>query len=130
MTDQNDQQNPPPSASPAQVAAPTPTAAQTVATTVETKVEETFSSMIKDLWSRYGILFFLVGIGLIALKYSSVAMEILGWSSKKDLQSAQKTDAQLKAQEEATNKEADALVKEATDLPKTEGQVDDDWDKK
>lgn len=119
----------PPAAPPAAPAAQ-PAPAPTVSQVVEAKVEQTFSSIVKDLWARYGILFILVGIGLIALKFGSVAMDVLGWSSKKDLQDAIKTDTQLKAKEDATNTQADALVKQANDLPKTEGQVDDDWDKK
>jgi hypothetical protein len=116
----------PPQSSPQAPPTPVPTVSQAV----EAKVEETFSSIIKALWAKYGILFVLVGMGLLALKFGSIAMDVLGWSSKKDLQNAIKTDTQLKAQEDATNKQADALVREVTDLPKTEGKVDDDWDKK
>ena len=122
MADQTPPQNPPQ----APPAPQTPTPVQAV----ENVVEQGISSTIKALWAKYGILFILVGIGLIALKFGSVAMDVLGGSSKKDLQEAQKTDAELKAKEDATNKQADALVKDAADLPKTEGQVDDDWDKK
>lgn len=119
MPDQNDQQSP---------SIPAPAPQNPVPQT--NVVEETFSSAVKALWAKYGIFFILVGIGILALKFGNLAMDILGWSSKKDLEQAQKTDAQLKAKEDATNAQANALVKEANDLPKTEGKVDDDWDKK
>lgn len=117
MADQNDTQSP---------SQPVP-APQTPAAGI---VEETFSSAVKALWAKYGIFFILIGIGILALKFGNLLMDILGWSSKKDLEQAQKTDTQLKAKEDATNAQANALVKEANDLPKTEGKVDDDWDKK
>jgi hypothetical protein len=125
------QANVPPAVAPAQQPAPTVTpAVQTVSQAVETKVEQTFSSVVKDLWAKYGILFVLIGLGLAILKFNDAIMDVLGWSSKKDLQSTMKTDAQLKAQEDATNNQADVLVKDAEELPGKEGAVDDDWDKK
>ena len=119
MVDQNDTQTPP-AATPAPV----------TATTVTTVVEQTFSSIVKALWDKYGIFFIVVGIGLILLKFSSIAVNILGWASKENIAQAQKTDAQLKSKETVANQQADALVQQAQDLPKTEGQVSDDWYKK
>ena len=126
MTDQNDQQGPPAAIAAPVAPAPAPSVAQAVTTAATTAVDNS----LKGLWNRYGIFFILVGLGLLILKFNGVIMDVLGWSSKKDLQEAQKTDTQLKAKEDATNTQADALIKQAQDLPKQEGQVDDDWDKK
>ena len=82
------------------------------------------------MWSKYGILFILVGIGLLIAKFGDIVTDILAASSKKDLKNAQKTDTQLKAQEDAASQQADALVKQADAMPAQEGEVDDDWDKK
>lgn len=112
MSDQNDPQSP---------------STPTVASTVEAKVEQVASFTFKSLWEKYGILFIIMGALLLIAKYSSVFMEFLSWSSKKDLQDAQKVDTQLKTQEDAANKQADALVQAAKDLPKQEGTVSDDW---
>ena len=86
-------------------------------------------SIIKEMWSKYGILFILVGAGLLIAKFGDIAMSLLASASKKDIEAAQKTDTQLKAQD-AANQQADALVKKADALPAQQGKVDDDWDKK
>ena len=130
MADQNDQQNPPaPQPAPQ---APTPVVASTVqqAPTVVVQAETGLKSVIKDLWGKYGIFFVLIGILLLVAKFNDVIMDLLGWSSKKDLQKAEKTDVQLKAQEDAANQQADALVKKANDLPSQEGKVDENWNQK
>ena len=118
-----DQQDPP-------AAPPVAATAPPAATTTPTIKQEVEQSLIKGLWSKYGILFILVGLGLLVAKFGDIAMSLLASLSKKELQDAQKTDTQLKAQENAANQQADALVKKADELPSQEGKVDDDWDKK
>lgn len=121
----------PPAAPPqAPAAPPAPAPTSTLNQAVEAKVEQGFSTVVKGLWAKYGILFILVGIGLLIAKFGDIASTILAYMSKKDVSDAQKTDTQLKAQEDAANQQADALVKKADALPAQEGQVDDDWDKK
>lgn len=126
MVDQPNQQTPPQPAQAATTAVPAPTETQKV----ETVVEKGFSAIVKDLWNRYGILFILVGIVLVVVKFNSIIMDVLGWSSKIDLEDAQRTDAQLKSQEDQANAAADALVKKANELPTQEGTVNEDWYKK
>ena len=82
---------------------------------------------LKALWAKYGIWFIFVGIALAVVEFGNLAMDFLGWSSKKDLQAAQKTDTELKAKEAAINAQADTLVKEAAELPSTEKPIANDW---
>ena len=123
MADQTPPQNPP-------QAPPAPPTVSQQAPTVVVQAETGLKSVIKDLWGKYGIFFVLIGILLLVAKFNDVIMDLLGWSSKKDLQKAEKTDAELKAQEDAANQQADALVKKANDLPSQEGKVDENWNQK
>lgn len=125
MTD-NNQQNPPPG-SPVVNSAIIPTVS---IESLETKAKKTIFATVKDLWGKYSLFFTTVGLLLLAAKFSNVLMDLLNSASKKDLQNAQKTDIVLKAKEETANQQADALVKQAEDLPKQEGTVQDDWFKK
>lgn len=121
----------PPAAPPSAPAAPpAPAPTPTVAQEVKAEAEKTFSAILKDMWSKYGILFILVGIGLLIAKFGNIATSLLAAASKKDVENAQKTDAQLKSQEDAANQQADALVKKADELPAQQGTVTDDWYKK
>lgn len=121
----------PPAAPPSAPAAPpAPAPTPTVAQEVKAEAEKTFSAILKDMWSKYGILFILVGIGLLIAKFGDIATSLLAAASKKDVENAQKTDAQLKSQEDAANQQADALVKKADELPAQQGTVTDDWYKK
>ncbi len=92
--------------------------------------DSTLKATIKDLWSKYSIFFIVVGAVLLVAKFSDVIMEIIGWKSKLDVEQAQKTDQKLKAQEDAANQQANDLIKKADELPKTEGKVDENWNKK
>lgn len=92
--------------------------------------DSTLKAIIKDLWSRYSIFFIIVGALLLIAKFGDIAMDILGYKSKKLLENAQKTDTALKAQEDAANKQANDLIAKADNLPKTEEIVDEDWNKK
>jgi hypothetical protein len=133
MVDSNDTQSPPAPVQAPQAATPlqvTVAPSATVTDKVESAVETGAKSVLKDLWGKYGVLFLLVGLFLLVAKFSDVIMDILGWSSKKDLQKAQATDTTLKAEADAANQQANDLVKKANELPNQEGTVDADWDKK
>lgn len=114
MADQNDQQSPPQPA-PSVPAVPT---------------DSTLKAAVKDLWSKYSIFFIVVGALILIAKFGDLAMDFLGWKSKKELDQAIKTDDKLKAEENAANQQANDLIKKANELPKTEGKVDENWDKK
>jgi hypothetical protein len=120
MADQNDQQTQPQPSQPATTAPPSESQ----------EVTNTLLAPVKQLWTKYGIFFIIVGVLLIALKFGNLAMDVLGWSSKKDLQDAQKKDTELKAQEDAASSQADSLVTQANNLPNQEGPVDADWNLK
>lgn len=112
MADQNTPQNPP-------QAQPTPQAPPAPST-----------SILKDLWTKHGIFFIVVGALLLAAKFGNVVIDLLTMASKKDVDQATKKDAQLKAEEDAANQKANDLVKKANDLPKQETPVDENWDKR
>ena len=85
---------------------------------------------IKDLWSKYGLLFIIVGVALLVMKSSNFIMDLIASISKKDVQKAEKQDAKLKNEEDSAKTQADALVKQAEDLPSQEKPVDENWNKK
>ncbi len=70
----------------------------------------------------------LAGIVFLVAKYKDLLMDLIGWSAKKEIQSAQKQDAALKKQEDEANAKADQLVDEANKL--SQQGAPDDWYKK
>lgn len=92
--------------------------------------DSTIKSVIKDLWAKYSIFFVIVGILMLVAKFGNLAMDFLAFKSKRAVDDAQKTDQKLKAEENAANKQANDLIKQAEDLPKTEKPVDENWNKK
>lgn len=121
MADQNDTQSPP-QAQPVVPAAPSNAAIEVVKTG--------FVATVKDLWSKYSIFFIIFGALILIAKFNDLISDILGLASKKDVADATKTDEQLKAKETAANDQANALIKQANELPSKEGVVDADWNKK
>lgn len=92
--------------------------------------DSTLKAIIKDLWSRYSIFFIIVGVLLLIAKFGDIAMDIIGYKSKKLLENTQKQDGVLKAQEDAANKQANDLIAKADNLPNTGEKVDENWNKK
>jgi hypothetical protein len=114
MSDQGDQQTPP----------------QATAGIPAVPTDSVLKATVKDLWAKYSIFFIIVGILLLVAKFGDIAMNVLAWKSKKDVEEATKTDTRLRAEENTANQQANDLVKQAQDLPKTEGKVDENWNKK
>lgn len=85
---------------------------------------------VKYLWENDKIFLVLFGVLIAAAKIVSLIMDFLAYQSKKEVDSAVKQDAALKAQEDSAKAQADALVKKANSLPGQEKPVDENWDKK
>lgn len=125
MADQNDQQAPPTVPAVPSSSLPTPPT-----NTAIKAVEMSFVATLKDLWRRYSIFFIFVGALVLIAKFNDIISDILGLASKKDLEQATNTDNQLRAKENATNNQANALVNQANELPAKEGTVDENWNRK
>lgn len=116
MPDQNDNQNPP----------QTPQ----LPVVVSRSWTDDLKLTIATLWAKYSIFFILVGLVLLIARFGSVMIKIYAWLSKKEVEDTKKETAQLKVEEDAANKKANDLVAKANDLPKQEGTVDENWDRK
>jgi hypothetical protein len=82
---------------------------------------------IVDTWERIKV-YVLAALALVlALEFRKFYTSFLVWLGQRQLNSAKKTDAPLAVQESKESQEADALVKQAEDLPKTEQPVTEDW---
>jgi hypothetical protein len=85
---------------------------------------------IKDIWNRGKIFFIIIGGAILAFEFKNLQMWYLAYSSKKELQSAVKTDAKLATQETQDKTQADALVQQADSLTTDQPNTDPDWYKK
>lgn len=86
--------------------------------------------VIQDLWSKYNVLFIVVGLFLLLSRFGYVIMELLAFSSKKEVEKADKKDEQLRKEEDSAKVESNKLVEEAKTLPSKELKIDEDWYKK
>jgi hypothetical protein len=82
------------------------------------------------MWENDRIFLFIFGVLVVIAKGSSIMISLLAAKSKIEVASATKVSDILKAQEAADNAAADALVKQANDLPSQQKPVADDWFKK
>lgn len=93
-----------------------------------------YLASVKAFFGRIGIgiaiLGVSIGIFLLIAKYRDLLIDILTASSKRVLDSAQKQDEKLAAQENLANSQANALVDEANKLNNEKPSIDDDWNKK
>lgn len=82
---------------------------------------------LKDIWNRSKM--YLLGLAAIlaAIEFRKIKDALLVYSGKKEIQADQKKDQTLANQENQANAQADALVKQAADLPNQEPQVKPDW---
>jgi phosphate uptake regulator len=87
-------------------------------------------SFFKGIWdSSKGVIIAIVSIFLV-VKYKELLMQYLVASSKKTVDKAEAKSDQLQQQETQANNAADALVKQASELPALEQPVSADWNKK
>jgi hypothetical protein len=85
---------------------------------------------LKFMWANDRVFLFIFGVLIVIAKGSSIMIGLLAAKSKAEVTVASKESAVLKAQEDADNAKADALVKQANDLPSQQKPVADDWYKK
>jgi len=87
-------------------------------------------NQIADIWNKSKI--YLLGIVAIiaALEFQKIKAALLVYAGKKEIQKDQKQDDVLAKTESTDNAQADALVKDAENLPSTEKPVTEDWYKK
>src|SRR5271166_455862 len=84
---------------------------------------------LSELWQAYRTPLILFGGIILYMKSRDLILSYLLNSGKRAEQSALAKDAQMQAQENKDNQQADALVQQAADLPKTEQPVGTDWNK-
>ena len=100
---------------------------------MKAKILATLSAMKSDLidtYQRSKMLLLAIGAAIIAFEYNRIKAAITVYMGAKEIKQATTQDATLKAQETTLNTTADALVKEANDLPSQEKPVTADWYKK
>ena len=86
-----------------------------------------FIQQLKDLWNR-SKMYILAGLAIAAyLGWNKLKEMLLVYFGKKEIQQDNKEDASLKAKEDSANSQADALVKEANDLPSQQPPISEDW---
>jgi hypothetical protein len=81
---------------------------------------------ICNTYQRLKIVIIAIGAAIIYFEWQKIKDAILVSQAKKEMQNDNKEDAKLKANEDSTNKQADALVKKAQDEP----NPGDDWNSK
>lgn len=88
------------------------------------------NSNFSTLWSDHKVFLIIFGVLIIIAKFSNIMIYILSYLSKKELDNAVKKDGQLKDEQNAANNAANALIKEADELPSKQTPVTPDWYKK
>ena len=83
-----------------------------------------------DTWQRSK--FFLLGLAalLLALEFQKLKEFLLLYFGQKEMKDTERKDQDLANKENSENAQADALIKQAQDLPKQEQPIDDNWYKK
>lgn len=82
---------------------------------------------IVDTYKRFKLVFIAVGGIILALEFQKIKTFILVYMGQKEIDSANKQDQILSSKESTANQQADALVKEANELPSKQAQVNEDW---
>ena len=84
----------------------------------------------KDIWNSDKAFFFLAGAIVLIIKFREVLISLLLSSTKHISDESKAEDATLAKKEDTANTQADALVKQADQLPTQEPPVDPDWSNK
>ena len=82
---------------------------------------------LKLMWENDRIFLFIFGVFILIAKGSSIMISLLAAKSKAEVAATTVASNVLQAQETADNNQADALVKQANDLPSQQKPVGDDW---
>lgn len=113
---------------------PTQSAVDTEAKAVATSLQDRIGNWLKDVYDSNKFLFYTIipvmGLIYVVIKYHNLLIDILVKSSGQELKQEQATDNKLAQQANTAKAQADALTQQANNLPKQEGPVDPDWDKK
>jgi hypothetical protein len=131
MADEQTPQNPPASdPAPAPVAPSTVQQAPAPAVAVPLTFLEKLSQPVTTLWQESRVFLLVFGIIILIVKFRDVIIDLILGEAKHQVDTATKTDAQLKSQENAANDQANQLRKEADTLSDNLPPVTDDWNKK
>jgi len=84
-------------------------------------------SQLADIWNRSKVFVITVGALILALEFQKIKEALLVYAGKKEIQKDKKEDQALATQEKTENAQADAMVKEAQQLPGQEPPVQPDW---
>lgn len=80
-----------------------------------------------DTWKRSKIFLLAIGATIVYFEFNKIKEALLVYAGKKEIQSDDIKDQDLARQETKDNTQADALVKEAKDLPSQKGPVSENW---
>ena len=83
-----------------------------------------------DTYKRVKILLLAILAAIVYLEWRKIKEALLVYSGQKEIKTDNKQDQDLKSKENSDNQQADALQKQAQDLPKQEQPIDEDWYKK
>ncbi len=97
---------------------------------VELSFSDKLSSGIGYLWKNDKIFLIVFGVLIILAKITSLFMDLLATSSRKDVEKTQAQDSVLKAKEDSYKSQADSLQKDAENLANTKTNVKEDWNVK
>lgn len=82
------------------------------------------------MWQEDRVFLFIFAIIIAIAKGSSLLISFWTMRSKQEVNAATKQNAVLQAQETAANDQANALIKQANELPAQQMPVNENWDKK
>lgn len=91
---------------------------------------EKLNSDAKYLWDNDKVFFIGFSLVILVLKFRTILIDILVSNSEQIFNKTKTTDTSLSQEAQKDNATADQLVKQAEDLPKQEGVVDENWNKK
>ena len=93
-------------------------------------IGSTLKNQLSDIWNRSKIFLLAIAGLVLALEFQKLKEFFLAYMGQKEINKAENKDQNLTAQENKANAQADALVKDSQELPKTEEPVGDDWNTK
>jgi hypothetical protein len=97
-----------------------------------TKIKSILSNIgtdLADTWNRSKIYILALGAVVLTFEFQKLKQFLLAYEGKKEIQADDKKDQKLATAEKNESDQADALAKQAKDLPNQQKPVDENWNK-
>lgn len=90
----------------------------------------TLTAQLADIWNKSKMYILAVVAIIAALEFRQLKEWFIAYSGQKEIDKDKKKDQTLATTEQTDSAQADALVKQAQDLPAQQQPVGEDWYKK